>query len=365
MQLRSTPASAVRHSLFSPSPWMERPGANTAATPAERRLSAQVQRTESSLRDVHDELDERTALLQRTKKSVQSLQNDLQRARESEAKHREVSRERFDADARRIAELERQLASQKEQGNDKSTDVNRRVLVDKVTSLEEQVEHYQMAVVRLESELALRASTAEQHRADSVANAKTIEQQRIAIEEARTTIELKEKTLNQMEIEKEQRAATIRQLVASASELRDNEKKLTLENGVLKNALREAATKHEVAMAQAELALRRRNGGGIDEGGPGVSGNGNNSLAIRLEKLQLKVSELAQREVKVLHNQTVMREEMDSLRVAGEAERVKRVEAEAKGRLMEEEFRRKIREKDDDIGKLRAELSVASKGSNQ
>jgi hypothetical protein len=60
-----------------------------------------------------------------------------------------------------------------------------------------------------------------------------------------------------------------------------------------------------------------------------------------------------------------MREEMDSLRVAGEAERVKRVEAEAKGRLMEEEFRRKIREKDDDIGKLRAELSVASKGSNQ
>ena len=358
MSLRSTPASAVRHGLFTPTPWSERPSVSVAATPAERRLSAQVHRTESSLRDVHDELEERSRLLARTKKSIESLQGDLRRARESEAAHRETARERNDFDARRIAELQRELDTtmEKTQGEDKSKELNQRVLLDKVTELELQAERASRNAKRLEGELALAQATAETHRNESCAAARVIETQRIAIEEARSTLQDKEKTLAELENDKEQRAASIRSLVASAAELRAREKKLVLENGVLKNALREAAGKHEVAMAQAEMALRslKKNAGAASgsESPPGVSGN---SLGARLAKLQSKVGELAEREVKVLARQTQMSGEMDSLRVACDVERVRRVEAEGKLRISEENWWKQTRGEDDEIENTRAE----------
>ena len=79
MSVRSTPASALRQPYFTATPWSERSAAGAAATPAERRLTAQVARAESTLRDVHGELEERTRLLARTK-TIDSLQRDLQRA---------------------------------------------------------------------------------------------------------------------------------------------------------------------------------------------------------------------------------------------------------------------------------------------
>ena len=79
MSVRSTPASALRQLHFTATPWTERSAAGAVATPAERRLTAQVARAESTLRDVHGELEERTRLLARTK-TIDSLQRDLQRA---------------------------------------------------------------------------------------------------------------------------------------------------------------------------------------------------------------------------------------------------------------------------------------------
>ena len=134
MSVRSTPASALRQPHFSATPWTERSAAGAAATPAERRLTAQVARAETTLRDVRDELEERTRLLARTKQSIESLQQDLQRARDSEISTRALARERQDADTRRIAELERQLAETK--GDETHNDVSRRALVDRLASLE-------------------------------------------------------------------------------------------------------------------------------------------------------------------------------------------------------------------------------------
>ena len=79
MSVRSTPASALRQLHFTATPWTERSATGAVATHAERRLTAQVARAESTLRDVHGELEERTRLLARTK-TIDSLQLDLQRA---------------------------------------------------------------------------------------------------------------------------------------------------------------------------------------------------------------------------------------------------------------------------------------------
>ena len=247
MSVRSTPASALRQPYFTATPWSERSAAGAAATPAERRLTAQVARAESTLRDVHDELEERTRLLARAKKSIESLQLDLQRARDSEASSRELARERQDADTRRVAELERRLAET--EGDETHRDVSRRALVDRLASLERALEDGEQRRVRLEGELALREATAETHREDAAAAARTIEQQRLAIEEARETLEAKERAARGVAAERAERAEAVRRLVASATELRETERALREENATLKDALRRAAEKHEEAMA--------------------------------------------------------------------------------------------------------------------
>jgi chromosome segregation ATPase len=337
MSVRSTPASALRQPHFSATPWTERSAAGVAATPAERRLTAQVARAESTLRDVRDELEERTRLLARTKQSIESLQQDLQRARDSEVSSRALARERQDADTRRIAELERQLAETK--GDETHNDVSRRALVDRLASLERALEDRELERVRLEGELALREATAETLREDAEKAARTIDAQRIAIEEARETLEANERAHKLVAAERAERAETVRELVASAAELRSTERSLREENETLKAALRRAAEKHEEAMAmfsrgaatQKSLTTTARGDEGKDEK------EKQDALASRLAKLQTDVKALAEREIRVLARQTAMTEEMDALRGALESERARRVAAEARTRALERE----------------------------
>jgi chromosome segregation ATPase len=335
MSVRSTPASALRQPHFSATPWTERSAAGAAATPAERRLTAQVARAESTLRDVRDELEERTRLLARTKQSIESLQQDLQRARDSEISTRALARERQDADTRRIAELERQLAETK--GDETHNDVSRRALVDRLASLERALEDRELERVRLEGELALREATAETHREDAEKAARTIDAQRIAIEEARETLEANERAHKLVAAERAERAETVRELVASAAELRSTERSLREENETLKAALRRAAEKHEEAMAMFSrgAATRSTTPARGDEGKDEKEIQ--DALASRLAKLQTDVKALAEREIRVLARQTAMTEEMDALRGALESERARRVAAEARTRALERE----------------------------
>ena len=338
MSVRSTPASALRQLHFTATPWTERSATGAVATPAERRLTAQVARAESTLRDVHGELEERTRLLARAKKTIDSLQRDLQRARDSESSSRELARERHDADTRRVAELERQLAETK--GDETHADVSRRALVDRLASLERALEDRELERVRLEGELARREATAETHREDAARAARTIEQQRLAIEEARETLEANARAERDVSAERAERAEAVRLLVASATELRETERALREENGTLKEALRRAAEKHEEAMASVSrtnmAATRPRRLGDDSAGAPP------DALASRLAKLQTDMKALAEREIRVLARQTAMTEEMDALRGALESERAGRVAAEARARAAE--ARRDVRE---------------------
>ena len=339
MSVRSTPASALRQLHFTATPWTERSATGAVATPAERRLTAQVARAESTLRDVHGELEERTRLLARAKKSIESLQLDLQRARDSEASSRELARERQDADTRRVAELERRLAET--EGDETHRDVSRRALVDRLASLERALEDGEQRRVRLEGELALREATAETHREDAAAAARTIEQQRLAIEEARETLEAKERAARGVAAERAERAEAVRRLVASATELRETERALREENATLKDALRRAAEKHEEAMAAVSRGATRTEANRVPPRGDDVAAEKTvfpaspDALASRLAKLQTDMQALAEREMRVLARQTAMTEEMDALRGALEAERAGRVAAEARTRELE------------------------------
>ena len=335
MSVRSTPASALRQLHFTATPWTERSATGAVATPAERRLTAQVARAESTLRDVHGELEERTRLLARTKKTIDSLQRDLQRARDSESSSRELARERHDADTRRVAELERQLAETK--GDETHAEVSRRALVDRLASLERALEDRELERVRLEGELARREATAETHREDAARAARTIEQQRLAIEEARETLEANARAERDVSAERAERAEAVRLLVASATELRETERLLREENGTLKEALRRAAEKHEEAMAMFSrgAATRSTTTARGDEGKDEKETQ--DALASRLAKLQTDVKALAEREIRVLARQTAMTEEMDALRGALESERARRVAAEARTRALERE----------------------------
>jgi chromosome segregation ATPase len=329
MSVRSTPASALRQPHFTATPWTERSAAGAVATPAERRLTAQVARAESTLRDVHGELEERTRLLARAKKSIDSLQRDLQRARDSESSSRELARERHDADTRRVAELERRLAETK--GDETHADVSRRALVDRLASLERALEDRELERVRLEGELARRETAAETHREDAARAARTIEQQRLAIEEARETLDANARAARDVSAERAERAEAVRRLVASATELRDTERSLREENGTLREALRRAAEKHEQAMA----SVSRRDAATRSPRGDDSAGAPRDALASRLAKLQTDMKALAEREIRVLARQTAMTEEMDALRGALESERAGRVAAEARARAAE------------------------------
>jgi myosin heavy subunit len=292
-------------------------------------LSAQVARTESTLRDVHSELEERTRLLARTKKSVESLQRDLQRAQDSEASSRELARERQVADARRIAELERQLANTAR--DDTSREVNNRALVARLASSEQSLEVAKSDRARVEGEL-------EAHRADAVASARVIQSLRRAVETLRETAETREARLSALETEREDGASSIRSLVASASALRETERRLRSENARLVSALHRAVATHEGAAVTAHGSLKNEAASASfshpEVGAPGVP---DCVLSRRLWKLRMRVKELAEREARLFSRQKLMTEAMDGLRRALDSERAGRVAAEARRCASEEE----------------------------
>ena len=311
------------------------------ATHAERRLTAQVARAESTLRDVRGELEERTRLLARTKKTIDSLQRDLQRARDSESSSRELARERHDADTRRVAELERQLAETK--GDETHADVSRRALVDRLASLERALEDRELERVRLEGELARREAAAETHREDAARAARTIEQQRLAIEEARETLEANRA-----------RSATPppsapsapRRCVCSWRPRRSCARpsaRCARRTGRSRRrcGARRRSTRRRWLRFR-ELIWRRR---ARDDSATTLAGAPPDALASRLAKLQTDMKALAEREIRVLARQTAMTEEMDALRGALESERAGRVAAEARARAAE--ARRDVREAGD------------------
>ena len=59
---------------------------SACSTPMERRLTAQVTRQDSKLRQINDELEDRTRLLERARVSVETLQADLARAQTARTK---------------------------------------------------------------------------------------------------------------------------------------------------------------------------------------------------------------------------------------------------------------------------------------
>ena len=106
MSVRSTPASALRQLHFTALDRAERDRGR--GDPAERRLTAQVAR--AGIDAWTCAVSSRSArVCWRARETIDSLQRDLQRARDSESSSRELARERHDADTRRVAELERQI----------------------------------------------------------------------------------------------------------------------------------------------------------------------------------------------------------------------------------------------------------------
>ena len=138
----------------------------------ERRLTAQVTRQDSKLRQINDELEDRTRLLERARVSVDT-QAAVARAVAAEHESARLARERLEANALRISELERELATAR--GDDRTRDDETHALRVRVATLEEQLDERADDVERLEGELALRASTAESHRANAVEAAKSID----------------------------------------------------------------------------------------------------------------------------------------------------------------------------------------------
>ena len=338
-----TPASAVPSSACS--------------TPMERRLTAQVTRQESKLRQINDELDDRTRLLERARASVETLQADLARARDSEDESRRLARERLDANALRVSELERDLATAR--GDDRARDDEMHALRVRVAALEEQLDERADDVERLEGELALRASTAESHRADAVEAAKSIDD---LLERLRAGESFAADAVTRAEKLEGERATlndTIRDLRADADAAKRREARLRNDVAALRDALEEAARRHEASVAASAEALRRYArrgpGEGDDAADVDVAGSATGGLGERLARVHARVGELAERERRMMARQTAMAEEMEALRATAEEERARRVVAEASARAAAEELREKLWAKDEEAARLEAE----------
>ena len=334
-----TPASAVPSSACS--------------TPMERRLTAQVMRQESKLRQINDELDDRTRLLDRARASVETLKADLARARDSEDESRRLARERLDANALRVSELERELATSR--GDHRARDDETHALRVRVAALEEQLDERADDVERLEGELALRASTAESHRADAVEAAKSIDD---LLERLRAGESFAADAVTRAENLEGERAtlnATIRDLRADAAAAKRREDRLRDDVAALRDALEEAARRHEASVAASEEALRRARRGGEADDAADVAGSASGGLGERLAKLHARVGELAERERRMMARQTAMAEEMEALRATADEERARRAAAEASARAAAEELREKLWAKDEEAARLEAE----------
>ena len=117
----------------------------------ERRLTAQVTRQDSKLRQINDELEDRTRLLERARVSVEPSRLTSRARGTADVA---VSRAKPRSQRPSHLELERELAAR---GDDRARDDETHALRVRVATLEEQLDERADDVERLESELALRA----------------------------------------------------------------------------------------------------------------------------------------------------------------------------------------------------------------
>ena len=289
MSVQSTPASALRQLHFTATPWTERSATGAVATPAERRLTAQVARAESTLRDVHGELEERTRLLARARKPSIRFSVTCS-ARDSESSSRELARERHDADTRRVAELERQWPK-RERRDAREVGVRR----SSARPLWARAGGPRAGTRSTRGRArAPRGAARETHREDAARRrAPSSGSGSPSRKRARRSRQTRARRRD-VSAERAERAEAVRLLVASATELRETERLLREENGTLKEALRRAAEKHEEAMAsvsRTNMAATRPQRLGDDSAGAPPD-----ALASRLAKLQTDMKALAERE---------------------------------------------------------------------
>ena len=326
---------------------------SACSTPMERRLTAQVTRQDSKLRQINDELEDRTRLLERARVSVETLQADLARARDGEDESRRLARERLEANALRISELERELATAR--GDDRARDDETHALRVRVATLEEQLDERADDVERLEGELALRASTAESHRADAVEAAKSIDDLHERLRAAESVAADAVTRAENVEGEGATLNATILDLRADAAAAKIREDRLRDDVTSLRDALEEAARRHEVSVAASEETMRRVRRGLEAHDASDVAGSVSGGLGERLARLHARVGELAERERRMMARQTAMAEEMEALRATAEEERERRFAAEASARAAAEALREKLWAKDEEAARLEAE----------
>lgn len=251
--------------------------------------------------ELDGELEERARLLARTKASIESLQNDLARAHASEDTVRSQTRETVDAQMRRIAELERRLSQARGDRGVREDEVV--TLRGQKTSLEQELDDARATVKRLEVELA----TAELHRSKAVEAEKTIAFQQTALKESEAAIKADAARLEVLEAEKKEQGSVIRELISTAGDLKQQRDWLEVEARELRGALEEAARRHEGAMASAEATVRQVRAA--------AEGKFSRELQLRLSKLHARVTELADKEQRVLQRQTAMADDLTAVRL--------------------------------------------------
>ena len=294
--------------------------------------------------ELEGELEERGRLLSRSKVLIESLQNDLARAQKSEDALRTRARLTNDDQTRRIAELERQLEHARIDHD--ARDEEAQTLRFKRTSLEDQLEEALGTVKRLELELA----EAGKHQAKAAEAERTIAFQQTTLRESEAAIRADASRLQALEAEKREQTSVIRELVSTAGDLKHRRDCLELENRELRGALEEAARRHEEAMAAAEATVKQMRAA--------TEGRTSRELQVRMAKLQGRVTELAEKEQRMLQWRTAMAEDLAALRTTAETEYSRRVEIERALHESAAIFKQQIWTKDEELARRADEVKV-------
>ena len=205
--------------------------------------------------------------------AIESLQNDLARAHATEDGLRVQTREQLDVQARRLAELERQLATR--HAREDEVDLLRK----QKASVEEELSAARGAVTRLNAEVEARGAAAAALTARAEDAERTVALQHTTLRESELTITTHASKLEAAEKERTEQSDVIRSLISAAAELKESREWFEGEAGHLRAALQEAARRHEVAMAEAEATLRKHR----------EAGDFSHALQARLSSLQSKV----------------------------------------------------------------------------
>lgn len=269
------------------------------------------------------------------------MQNELARAHASEDTLRTQTRETMDAQTRRIAELERQLLHAR--GDDVAREDEVYALRAQKVASQEEIETARGTIQRLEIQLA----TAETHRSKAEEAERAIAHQQSALRESEAAIKADAAQLRAMEAEKREQGAMIRELISTAEELKRRRDWLEEESRELRGALQEAARRHEEAMAAADKTVRQVRAA--------AEGKVSRELQLRLAKLQARVTELAEKEQRVLLRQSAMAEELATARVTAETEYSRRVEIERALHQSANIFKQQIWTKEEELARVAEE----------